>query len=152
MTKAITMKDCMTPMPHTIGINLPLARAIEMMDEFNIRHLPVLECGKICGMISDRDINLAQKFDDHENLKVEDVMNGVVFTVKEDTLAIDTVHELARQKLGSAVVLDNDGNVAGIFTVIDGLRLLEQVLDVVSVIDADPMETVSTSLSETESA
>lgn len=135
MTKPITMKDCMTPMPHTIGLNLPIERAIDMMDEFNIRHLPVLERGKICGMLSDRDLKLAQKFEDFANLRVEDVMSAAVFTVKEDTLAIDTVHELARQKIGSAVVLDEKGHVAGIFTVIDGLRLLEQVLDLVSVID-----------------
>ncbi len=137
MTKAITMKDCMTPMPHTIGINLPLAKAEAMMDEYNIRHLPVLERGKVCGIISDRDIKLAKTFDGHEQFKVEDILGGDLYTVREDTLAKNAVHELVRQKLGSAVVVDKEGHVVGIFTVIDGLRLLEQVLDVVSEIDEE---------------
>jgi acetoin utilization protein AcuB len=48
--------DVMTPEPVTIESVSSLDRALELMDRLDIRHLPVLEDGRLAGILSDRDV------------------------------------------------------------------------------------------------
>src|SRR5437879_4833811 len=51
-----TIRDYMTPAPHTIGVEQPLAVAAALMQAHHIRHLPVLHGGKLVGILSERDV------------------------------------------------------------------------------------------------
>ena len=53
------MKD-MTTTPQTIGLDQTLAFARDLFREHHIRHLPVLEGGKLVGVLSDRDVALIE--------------------------------------------------------------------------------------------
>ena len=53
------MVAVMTPFPHHVEANAPLATALAMMDEHDIRHLPVFENGDVVGVISERDLERA---------------------------------------------------------------------------------------------
>lgn len=46
----------MTPNPMTIDENERIAQALQKMDQGEYRHLPVLREGRVCGVISVRDI------------------------------------------------------------------------------------------------
>ena len=46
----------MTETPHSIGKDQPLAVAHRLMKEHDLRHLPVLEQGKLVGLVSERDV------------------------------------------------------------------------------------------------
>ena len=46
----------MTREPDTIGADEPVAEAIRRMDEFSYRYLPVIEDGKVIGVISTRHL------------------------------------------------------------------------------------------------
>lgn len=48
----------MTPDPDTIGPDAPVKDAIRKMDEFRYRHLPVVELGRLVGVLSIRDLSL----------------------------------------------------------------------------------------------
>ena len=48
--------DVMTADPDTIEANAPVIEAIRRMDEGNYRHLPVLDGGRIVGVVSWRDL------------------------------------------------------------------------------------------------
>lgn len=52
----LTVDRVMTHCPHAIGHDQPLSTAHEMMRCYGIRHLPVLEGGKLAGMLSQRDL------------------------------------------------------------------------------------------------
>jgi acetoin utilization protein AcuB len=56
MKSVPTVDKYMTSHPHTIGVDQPLSLAHKIMTEFRIRHLPVLDGGKLVGVISDRDL------------------------------------------------------------------------------------------------
>jgi len=56
----ITLNDVMTAEPDTIGPQATVKDAIRMMDEFAYRHLPVVERGRVIGVVSMRDIPIAE--------------------------------------------------------------------------------------------
>jgi acetoin utilization protein AcuB len=46
----------MTPFPYSIDLEQSAAEARAMMDARGFRHLPVTSAGRICGIVSDRDL------------------------------------------------------------------------------------------------
>jgi CBS domain-containing protein len=50
------LAEVMTPDPDTIGAAEPVAEAVRRMDEGCYRHLPVLEGGRVVGVVSLRDV------------------------------------------------------------------------------------------------
>ncbi|MCB0310117.1 MAG: CBS domain-containing protein, partial [Bdellovibrionales bacterium] len=54
-----TVGEVMSPVPYFVGPSDALEDAKKLMYQHSIRHLPVLENGKILGMLSDRDLKLA---------------------------------------------------------------------------------------------
>lgn len=122
------IQKVMTTMPHTVGADIPLKSAKAMMSEYHIRHLPVLEGGKLVGILTERDIHLASSFQGAAEMKVDNVMMPMTYTVRPETPLNTVVTEMAEHKYGSAVVQQENGKVVGIFTAVDGLRVLSDVL------------------------
>jgi acetoin utilization protein AcuB len=130
MGKAIqSIFKYMTPTPHTIGRTQPLATAQAMMGDHRIRHLPVLDGGKLVGVITDRDLSLVAGINRAQgpHLLVEDAMSAAPFAVGPDTRLDEVVEEMARHRYGSVVVVDG-GKVVGIFTAVDGLSAFAELL------------------------
>jgi len=48
------VSEVMTPNPRTIGPNQPLGQALLIMHDNGFRHLPVLESGRLVGVVSAR--------------------------------------------------------------------------------------------------
>ncbi len=117
----------MTTVPQTIGNDIPLKTALSMMKEQRIRHLPVLEGSKLVGMLTDRDIKLAAAFKGSDEMRVDDVMSPDAYSVSPEANLEEVVAEMAEHKYGAAVVIDNK-KVVGIFTAIDALKVLSDVL------------------------
>ncbi|MDR3608579.1 MAG: CBS domain-containing protein [Oligoflexia bacterium] len=118
----------MTPMPHTVGPGISLKTAIQMMRDHHIRHLPVLNAGKLIGVITDRDIKLASAFQVNEDVLVDDVMTPEPYSTAPQTPIDQVVFEMAEHKYGCAVIQQENGKVVGIFTANDGLRVLGEIL------------------------
>ncbi len=65
MSKPIpAVQNFMTTTPLSIGADQTLARAHEVMSAAKIRHLPVLDGGKLVGMLTDRDLHLVESLKD----------------------------------------------------------------------------------------
>lgn len=118
----------MTSMPHTIGKDIPLKTALSQMREYRIRHLPVQEGGQLIGVLTDRDVKLASSFQGAAEFKVEEVMTPDPYTVRPGTSLEQVVSEMAEHKYGCAIVQQDNGKVVGIFTTVDALRVLSEVL------------------------
>lgn len=119
----------MTPMPHTINASLPLKKAVNMMRESGIRHLPVQDGGRLLGIVTDRDVKLAASFSGADGLTVEDVMTPDPYHVPPQAGLDEVLTEMTERKLGCAVVQQENGKVVGIFTATDGLRAFCEVLN-----------------------
>lgn len=130
MSKPIpTIQKHMTFAPHSIGVEQTLAHAQAAMAEQGIRHLPVVEGGKIVGMLTDRDLHLVESLKDVDPRRttVADAMSQNVYTVAPDAALDDVVSTMAERKVGSAVIVQN-GKVVGIFTTVDVCVALADLL------------------------
>jgi acetoin utilization protein AcuB len=121
--------DFMTRSVHTIGAQSPLTEAHRIMNEHAIRHLPVLEGGKLRGVVSMRDLHLIEtlKGVEPKEVAVEEAMAQEAYTVPPGTPLLEVARTMAMHKYGSAVIA-RDGKVEGIFTTIDALKALEEIL------------------------
>ncbi len=52
----VTVADIMTPSPETIAPSGTPDEALEMMNRLRVRHLPVVDGGKVLGIVSIRDL------------------------------------------------------------------------------------------------
>jgi acetoin utilization protein AcuB len=130
MAKAIpTIQKYMTTAPHSIGVEQTLAHAHDVLRQHHIRHLPVLQGGKLVGMLTQRDLALVETLKDVDprSVKVEDAMSTEVYTVSPDAALDEVVSEMAEKKYGSAVVVSNQ-KVVGIFTTVDVCTALADLL------------------------
>jgi len=130
MSKPIpTIQKYMTTSPHSIGVEQPLSKAHAVMQEHNIRHLPVLHGGRLVGLLTDRDLRLVESLAgvDPTKVKVEDAMSTVVYATKPETPLDEVVGTMGEHKYGSAVIMQND-KVVGIFTTVDVCRALAELL------------------------
>lgn len=122
-----TIRHHMTDHPHTIGADQPITEAERRMREHHIRHLPVLEGGALVGVISDRDVRLAESLAGGKSVQVSDAMSSESYAVTPDADTADVVAHMARHRLGSAVVMEGP-KVVGIFTTTDALQMLARAL------------------------
>jgi acetoin utilization protein AcuB len=120
----------MTTDPVTVNSQLTLAQAEKMMRENNFRHLPVLEGGKLLGVVSDRDLKMVMGFKDVDPNKVtvEEACTFDPITVKPDANLDEVVIMMAEKRIGSVLVMDNS-RLVGIYTWVDGLRAMHEVLN-----------------------
>lgn len=133
----LTVENYMTRVLVVVGREETIAEATRRMRLHEVRHLPVVEGGKVVGIITQRDIHLIQSLcaaEPHETL-VEEAMVHDVYTIEaEDDLRRVAAH-MAEHRLGSAVVAHN-GKLLGIFTATDALRALAAVLTEMESVDA----------------
>ena len=120
----------MTDSPHTVGPTRSPAVARRMMLDQGIRHLPVLDGGKIVGLLSERDLLLVESLPgvNPTDVRVEEAMVQNVFTVEPETPVGEVVETMIERKLGSALVTEGE-RVIGVFTTIDALRALHELLE-----------------------
>jgi len=130
MSKPIpSIQKYMSTTPHSIGVDQPLSRAHEFMRKHAIRHLPVLEGGKLVGLLTDRDLRLVESLEgvDPQKVLVNDAMATTVYAVSPEAPLDEVVSTMAEHKYGSAVVMQN-AKVVGIFTTVDACRALGELL------------------------
>lgn len=115
--------------PYVISISSSdtLDRALQIMQENGIRHLPVIDDGNVSGMVSERDVltHMGKVWD--KILHVGDIMNSDILSVNVNDNLGDVAYQLSSEKKGSALVLDDDGVVYGIFTTTDALNALVEI-------------------------
>jgi CBS domain-containing protein len=124
-----TVQKFMTIGPVVIASDRTLAEAHRVMRERCIRHLPVVDGGKLVGVVSQRDLYLLEtlKGVDPETERVAEAMSADPFAVGPDVALEEVAARMAEHKYGCAVVVDR-GAVIGLFTTVDALRALASLL------------------------
>jgi acetoin utilization protein AcuB len=119
------IRRAMTSTPHSVGADQSLAVAHRMMNTHHLRHLPVLDGGRIVGVVSQRDLYFIEtlKDVDPETTHVSEAMAEDVYSVEPDAELALVARTMAERKLGCAVIVEK-GKTIGVFTTTDALRAL----------------------------
>lgn len=135
MFENIKVGDWMTKNVITTRRNTSISSAHQIMRENNIRRLPVVENGKLVGLISLGDVREASPSDATTlsiwelnylwaQLVVDKVMTINVYTVKPDTSILDAAELMLEHKISGLPVINADGSLVGILTESDVFRML----------------------------
>lgn len=118
----------MTTTPVTIGVDQTIASASRVMNEHRIRHLPVLQGGRLVGIITSRDVALIETLKDVDPkvVTVEEAMTQMPYTTGPDTTIDQVAAEMAEHKYGAVIVTQND-HVVGVFTSVDACMVLAEI-------------------------
>lgn len=128
--------DWMTKDVVTISGASSLREAIELIRAREIRHLPVVDGGRLIGIVTDRDIRKAIApepllLDVHEadylldKVYVRDIMTRQVVGVSPDVSFAKAAELMVRNKIGCLPVLEGE-MVVGIITESDILRAVAE--------------------------
>jgi CBS-domain-containing membrane protein len=128
------VKDIMATKVSTLGHNDTLDLADHVMALDRIRHLPVLEEGRVVGVVSQRDLfrsalaialgygKRAQKML-WKTLRVKEVMSEPAITISPEATIKDAARLMIERKIGCLPVLE-DERLVGIVTETDLLRYI----------------------------
>lgn len=125
-----TIRACMSPSPVTILSSGTVHQAACLMFEHKIRHLPVMRGDEVVGVVSDGDVAVVHALPGikADKVSVSFAMTSAPFLCSPDDGLLDVVRHLREKKIGSALVIE-DGQLVGIFSVIDALRVFEMQLE-----------------------
>ena len=119
----------------TVDANESMMDASRILKDHNIRMLPVLDKGKLVGIVTDRDLKRASPSDAttleiHEllyilaNMKIKEIMSRNPITVPFDYTVEEAAEVMLKHKISGMPVVDREGTVVGTITQTDLLRVL----------------------------
>ncbi len=133
----------MTRKVVTISAETPILKARELMNEHEIRHLPVVdEDGRLLGIVTDRDVRSAMPsilMDDFESGSVRerlatvtarDIMTADPVTLSPTYTIQDALLLIQKTRVGAFPVVDDEGRLEGIISVRDLVRAFTNVLGI----------------------
>ena len=119
------IKDIMNTKVESVESHNRLRSAARKMKELNIGSMLVVDDGKLCGFITDRDISvyaIAMGYGS-ESTDVKQVMNTEVVTCFADQDINEAAQIMQQQNIRRLVVLDKDNALEGILSVDDIARV-----------------------------
>jgi acetoin utilization protein AcuB len=134
------IRDMMTKNPVTADSETLVLDAQKIMKENNIRRLPIVDKGKLVGIVTQHDLleaspSRATSLSVHElnyllsKMKVKEIMKKNPVTVPPDTPFEEALRIGQEKKIGSFPVVDN-GKLVGIATESDIVRFLTRALGI----------------------
>ncbi len=132
------VKERMSHPAIMIKPDMPIMEALDLFRREKIRRAPVIQDGKMVGIVSDKDLlnaspSSATSLSVWElnylvsRIKVQDVMTKKVLTVDENTPIEEAARVMADNKIGGLPVM-RDGHVVGIITETDLFKVFLELM------------------------
>lgn len=104
--ESLIIRDVITLSPdQTIG------EAIDLMQKHQISGLPVVEAGRLVGLLTGRDVRFA-----HRTLRARDVMTKKLITAREGTTPEEAKEILHKNRIEKLPIVDDSGSLKGLIT------------------------------------
>lgn len=131
------VKSWMTKDVITIGVDTTLPEAHKLMTEHSIRRLPVIENGRLVGIVTRGDVREAEPSDATSlsiweinyllaKLRVEKIMTRQPVTISPEATIGEAAKLMLEKKISGLPVVDNQNQVIGIITESDIFRMVVQ--------------------------
>ena len=131
------VKDWMTRNVVTITPDTTLPEAHRVMTENQIRRLPVMENGRLVGIVTRGDVRGAEASDATSlsiwdlqyliaKIKVKEIMTHDPITISQGDTIGEAAQVMLDHKISGLPVVDREGKLVGIITESDIFRILVQ--------------------------
>ncbi len=129
------VRDWMSSPPITIDIDATLPEACELLRKHQIRRLPVLQDGKLAGIVTRGDLRGAQPSEATTlsiwelntllaKLKIKSIMTPEPITIRDDATISNAAQLMIDYKVSGLPVVNADGDLVGMITESDIFRMV----------------------------
>lgn len=137
---SLRVRDWMTAQPVTVTPSTSVLNARRLLHLHGVRHLPVVDCGHVVGMLSDRDLLLGDSqivlalsalqsdLVGGRYRRVDTIMSTPAHVVGADDPVRLAAERMQQWRVNSLPVIDG-GQLVGIITSTDCMRALLRLLD-----------------------
>ncbi len=116
----IKCRDIMTSNVKTATRDMSLQDIAEIMREGDMGSVPVVEDGKLVGIVTDRDIVVRSIADGKgASSPVGEAMTSEIFSVKPDDFVFEAIRLMGDKQVRRIPVVDDAGALAGIIAMAD---------------------------------
>ncbi len=126
----VPVEEFTSPDPITATEDMGIDDLRLLMEEHDIRHLPIVRGEAVVGIVSERDVRLAAGLTASQKLQVRaaDIMAADPVTVSASKPLDEVAYTMSASKVGSVIVNDQTGRFLGIFTATDALNALIEIM------------------------
>jgi CBS domain-containing protein len=113
------ISDVMTPNPKTVTPQDDLQTAATLMRDEDAGSVPVVEDGRIVGIVTDRDIVIRAVADGDFDCSVGDICSDDVVCARTDMSTADAAELMSEHQIRRLPVVDDDDRLMGIVSLGD---------------------------------
>lgn len=111
----LRVREVMTRDVYCLPANITMEKALDIFQEERFSGAPVIENNKLIGILSIEDLIRSLR-ENNLNAEVQDYMTRDMVTIHEYDPVVEALKTFSRTKFGRLLVMNNDGELAGIIT------------------------------------
>lgn len=115
----MNVRDVMTPNPRTVELSDTIQDAARIMREEDTGAVPVVEDGRVVGMVTDRDIVIRAVADGDFEATIDDIVTDDVVCATPDMTTAAAAELMGEHQIRRLPVVDEDENIVGILSLGD---------------------------------
>ena len=113
-------REIMTSTVRTVTPETALVEVAALMKEGDVGSMPVIDAGKLVGIVTDRDIVVRAIAEGKgPETPVANAMTSEIFSVKPDDFAFEAIRLMGDKQVRRIPVVNEDGSLAGIIAIAD---------------------------------
>jgi CBS domain-containing protein len=119
-----TVQEVMTSSPSTVEASTPIVEAAEIMRREDVGSVPVVEEGRLAGMLTDRDIVLRVVAEgrDPRTITCGEIASRQIATIDPQQSIDEAARLMAHHQVRRLPVTEEDGRLVGIVAQADVVR------------------------------
>ena len=119
----------MSAPPITVQADSSYQRALRLMDEHRLHHLPVVNgTGLLVGIVTERDLLLAAAHYGTADIEVAEIMHKGALTASPAMTIAQAAQLMLQKRIGGLPVVDAQQQVIGVITETDLLKAFVEML------------------------
>ncbi len=128
--------EIMTKSVRTATREMPLREVAAMMRDGDMGAVPVVDDGKLIGIVTDRDIVVRAVAESKTaDTPIGEVMTNELFTVAPDDFVFEAIRLMGDKQVRRIPVVSEDGSLAGIIAMADVALEMEDEQEIASTLE-----------------
>ena len=132
----IKCREIMTKSVRTASPGDTIRQVAELMRDGDMGAVPILDNGKLVGIVTDRDIVVRSVAEGIEpGAPISSVMSGDLSTVTPDDFVFTAIRQMGDRQVRRIPVVDKDGGLAGIISMADVALETEDEIEIAEALE-----------------